>query len=58
MAWFKSAEVMLNLHRLKEHELWFYYFQLALSTQQKKLVDDIISMEAVRPQRAAYQVLG
>jgi hypothetical protein len=48
-AWFKSAEVMLNLHGVRDCEMWFYYTQWALTSQQKKLVDGIISMEPTPP---------
>ncbi len=41
-AWFKSAEAMFNLHGARGMEMWFYYTQWALTSQQKKLVDNII----------------
>jgi hypothetical protein len=54
-AWFKSAEVMLNLHGVRDREMWFYFTQWALTNQQKKLVDDIISMDPTPPD--AYALL-
>jgi hypothetical protein len=54
-AWFKSAEVMLNLAGVKDQEMWFYYTQWALNNQQKKLVDDVICMDPTPPD--AYQLL-
>jgi hypothetical protein len=54
-AWFKSAEVMLNLHSVKDREMWFYFTQWALTNQQKKLVDDIISLDPTPPN--AYALL-
>jgi hypothetical protein len=55
MAWFKSAEVMLNLNGVRDKELWFYYVQWALTSQQKKLVDDIIALDPTPPD--AYNIL-
>jgi hypothetical protein len=46
---------MLNLHGVRDTEMWFYYTQWALTNQQKKLVDDIICMDPT-PQDA-YQLL-
>jgi hypothetical protein len=40
---------MLNQHGVRDREMWFYYTQWALTSQQKKLVDDIISMEPTSP---------
>ncbi len=48
-AWFKSAETMFNLHGARDEEMWFYYTQWALTSQQKKLVDDIICMDPTPP---------
>ena len=54
-AWFKSAEVMFELHGVANRKMWFFYTQWALTSQQKMLVDDIICMDPAPPD--AYEIL-
>jgi hypothetical protein len=55
LAWFKSAEVMFELHGVANRKMWFFYTQWALTSQQKMLVDNVISMDPTPPD--AYEIL-
>ena len=55
IAWFKSAEAMMRLNNVASKELWYHYTTWALTSQQKKLVDDIMAMEPTPPD--AYEQL-
>jgi hypothetical protein len=42
--WFNQAEAYLRLTNVQDRTFWFYYVQWALSTLQKKLVQNLLSV--------------
>jgi len=54
-AWYNQAEAYFCLHGVTDQMFWFYYVQWALTTVQKKLARDLLSIPDPPPN--AYELL-